>query len=121
MSLKAVSCLVVALLASSALAELDASPPTPETSASDTTEHATRPEPTLQVAPVSRGQMLYENHCTGCHESVVFVREQRSVGDLQQLRAMVRRWVQELEAPWGAEEIDDVVRYLNTRHYHFSS
>ncbi len=121
MSLKAVSCLVVVLFGAPALAELGATPRAPEASEPRSAAQAEAPAQGLAAEPASRGQMLYENHCTGCHESVVFVRERRTVDDLQQLRAMVRRWVREIEAPWGAEEIDDVVQHLNDSYYQFPS
>lgn len=65
----------------------------------------------------SRGQMLYENHCMQCHESVLHIRERRAVKTLPELRASVTHWAGEAMAPWRAEEIAEVVRYLNDRYY----
>lgn len=67
----------------------------------------------------SRGRMLYENHCTHCHVSVVHVRENRRVVSLRVLEGWVRRWSREEKLPWGEEEIAEVVDYLNQRFYKF--
>ena len=74
----------------------------------------------LPAPPASRGQMLYENHCTGCHESVLFVRQQRSVRDLDELRATIIRWLPEARVSWGDEEINDVATHLNRTFYGFA-
>ena len=73
----------------------------------------------LPVHAASRGQMLYENHCLGCHESVLFIREKRTVGSLVLLRNTVLQWAVETKLPWGTEEIDDVTGYLNSAYYRF--
>lgn len=70
---------------------------------------------------VPRGQMLYENHCMLCHESVVHVRGDRRLRSLPELRATVSSWADYLHLQWGSEEVDDVVTYLNGRHYGFES
>ena len=69
----------------------------------------------------SRGRMLYENHCLECHESMLFIREKRTVGSFPELRAAVLRWAAETKLPWGTEEIDDVTGHLNRTYYHFGS
>jgi mono/diheme cytochrome c family protein len=68
-----------------------------------------------------RGQLLYENHCTSCHESTVYIRERRRAKDLTDLRGWAIHWSNHLNLNWGAEEVDDVVRYLNGKYYRFSS
>ncbi|MGO9445523.1 MAG: hypothetical protein ACLPXB_12190 [Thiobacillaceae bacterium] len=73
------------------------------------------------VIPVtsSRGQLLYENHCTSCHESTVHVRDDRRVQSLTELRERVARWATYLNLHWSEMEVDDVVHYLNNRFYKF--
>ncbi len=71
--------------------------------------------PQSQPAP-GRGQMLYENHCMSCHTSVAHIRTRHSARSL----AEVERWTGQLHLPWGTEEIDDVVRFLNVRYYHYA-
>jgi mono/diheme cytochrome c family protein len=76
------------------------------------------PPPGREPAPpVVRGQLLYENHCTSCHESTLHVREQRRAKSLADLRGWAIHWSNHLRLDWGSEEVDDVVRYLNGRYY----
>jgi hypothetical protein len=73
--------------------------------------------PAVGVVDVERGRLLYENHCLGCHESVVHVREQRRVRSAPALRAEVTARAQAARLHWTAEDVDDVVRYLDRRYY----
>ena len=76
-----------------------------------------------QPAPTeaaSRGKLLYENHCLGCHESVVHVRERRQVKSLTEVQAQVARWSSYQNLRWNKEDVGEVVRYLNERYYHTS-
>ncbi len=68
---------------------------------------------------LSRGQLLYENDCRGCHESVVHVREQRKASTPAAVEAWVRRWSGELRLGWGDDEVRAVSRYLGERYYKF--
>jgi len=82
----------------------------------------TTPQPKPESQPVvpatgSRGQMLYENHCQVCHTSVVHVREKRHARSLKDLEYWVKRWSGEFNPAWSADEISDVVDYLNRRYY----
>lgn len=82
----------------------------------------TEPQPDSESKPAeplsgSRGQLLYENHCQGCHTSVVHVRETRRVHSLKDLQHWVTRWSGELKLQWSVDEISDVVDYLNGRYY----
>lgn len=75
-----------------------------------------------QVEPrPSRGQLLYENHCTGCHTSVAHIRDDRRVRTLKELETWVARWAGERGLPWGAGDVADVVQYLDRHFYHFTS
>lgn len=71
------------------------------------------------VAAGSRGQMLYENHCTRCHTSVVHVRKKRRADSLKVLEGWVRRWSAEEKLGWSENEVIEVVDYLNQRYYSF--
>ena len=64
-----------------------------------------------------RGQMLYENHCRGCHVSVVHIRSNRKAASLEAVRWEVARWSSELQLDWRNEEIADVVEYLDREFY----
>ena len=76
--------------------------------------------PVMPPAP-PRGQMLYENHCMVCHESIVHIRTRQAAQSLPQLRASVRHWTDYLQLQWGQDEIEDVVMHLNSHYYRFES
>ena len=71
----------------------------------------------LVAAAASRGGLLYENHCTGCHESGAHIRANRKAKSMADLRGWVTRWSGELKLNWSSEEIDDVAQYLARRYY----
>ncbi len=70
--------------------------------------HAKEPDP---------GEMLYENHCTECHESIVHVRAQTKVARLADLEVFVRRWSDYKELEWTDKERNAVRDYLNQSFY----
>ena len=70
---------------------------------------------------VSRGQLLYENHCPVCHDSTAHIRKDRRAASVSELNAWVLRWSTELKLNWQAEEIQSVVDYLNSRYYKFTA
>jgi mono/diheme cytochrome c family protein len=72
----------------------------------------------MRPAP-SRGALLYDTHCTACHTTQVHWRDRRLATDWQSLAAQVRRWQANAGLGWTDEEIDEVVRYLNTTIYRF--
>lgn len=65
----------------------------------------------------SRGQLLYENHCTRCHESVVHIREQRKAASLNELYKWTIKWSAAEKLTWTGDETRDVVDYLNREYY----
>lgn len=77
-------------------------------------------KPVTPPAP-TRGQMLYENHCMSCHESVVFIRGNHRTQSLKALRGRVIHWANYLHLRWGKEEVEDVVGHLNRQYYKFES
>ena len=79
-----------------------------------------KPKPeSKSIMPVtgSHGQLLYENHCQVCHTSIVHVRETHRARSLEDVEYWVTRWSGELKLAWSADEISDVVDYLNRRFY----
>lgn len=66
-----------------------------------------------------RGRLLYENHCTTCHTSTAHIRAKRAAHSLGDIRKQVLRWSGQLELQWRAEEVRDVVEYLNRTYYGF--
>jgi hypothetical protein len=75
-------------------------------------------EPVVTVVP-TRGQLLYEDHCMTCHESIVHIREDRRTRSLSGLRERVVNWAEFLHLHWGKEEVEDVVQHLNAYYYKF--
>jgi mono/diheme cytochrome c family protein len=73
----------------------------------------------LTNEPSSRGKLLYENHCHSCHESMVHIRGAHKAKTYEDIQYWVGRWTQELKVKWSADEIDDVVQYLNQTYYHY--
>ena len=69
----------------------------------------------------SRGQLLYENHCMACHESVVHIRTRQQARTLPALRTQVQHWARYMQLRWGDEEIEEVVDHLNSQYYKFES
>ncbi len=74
---------------------------------------------TVNCADVKRGQMLYENHCTQCHESRMHILARRTVSTMTDVRFQIDRWQQELRLNWDNEDINDVLGFLDTRYYQF--
>ncbi|HET7197626.1 MAG TPA: cytochrome C [Burkholderiales bacterium] len=75
--------------------------------------------PVVGAAPdLQRGRLLYENSCNTCHTTQPHWREQRRVKTLSDLVAQVERWQDIAHAGWKAQDIQDVVAYLNAAFYH---
>lgn len=73
-------------------------------------------EPAL-AADTERGQLLYENHCTGCHTSRAHIREARKAKDEATLRQQIVRWQTNQKLKWSAIDVDDVYAFLDARYY----
>jgi mono/diheme cytochrome c family protein len=69
----------------------------------------------------TRGELLYQTHCIGCHGVQVHWRDRKLAGDWPSLQAQVRRWQEASGLAWSEAEITDVARYLNRLHYHYSA
>jgi mono/diheme cytochrome c family protein len=66
-----------------------------------------------------RGQLLYENHCIGCHTSSVNSRNPRKATNLNDLYQWVEKWSKAQNLDWNEDEIRDVSDYLNHEYYNF--
>ena len=71
------------------------------------------------AANIENGDDLHFEHCTGCHDSSVYTRENRNVRNLERLGAQVRFCKNSLGLTWFDDEVDDVIHYLNKTYYHF--
>ena len=114
----------VALLCSLALSlPVSANPrieasPSPQVVESQSTKDKPAQKPPAFPTP-SRGQLLYDNHCTTCHESLVHIRIRQQVTSMPSLRNQVTRWAAYAKLRWSKDEIEEVARYLNTQFYKF--
>jgi mono/diheme cytochrome c family protein len=73
----------------------------------------------VAVADAERGKKLHDQHCTKCHGTNVYTREDRFVQDMAGLRKQVERCHLSAGAKWFDEDVDDVVEYLNASFYRF--
>ena len=71
------------------------------------------------AADIENGDELHFEHCTGCHDSGVYTRENRNVRSLERLGAQVRFCKNSLGLTWFDDEVGDVIEYLNSSYYHF--
>jgi mono/diheme cytochrome c family protein len=76
---------------------------------------------TLHAVEFDRGEALYENHCSACHDPQAHVAgKTRHVATLADLQARVAAWSVHSGLNWSAEEVNDVTDYLNRRFYQFT-
>lgn len=69
------------------------------------------------AAAQSRGEMLYANHCSACHTSLMHWRDRKLVRDWPGLLAQVRYWQGQANLAWNDEDIGEVARYLDEAFY----
>ena len=72
------------------------------------------------VPDAERGRALYENHCQVCHTPRVHSRANRLPINQSELREIVDRWQREESLRWGAQEVNDVVEFLNRTCYGYA-
>lgn len=71
------------------------------------------------AADIERGRVLYETRCNVCHATGVHIRQSRKAVNFDGIREQVVRWNRELGGAWGADEIDDVSVFINSRYYFY--
>ena len=71
------------------------------------------------LSEVTRGQMLYENHCTSCHESMVYIRTKRKAKNYKEVANWVSQRADWLNLDWTILEKQEVKQYLNERYYKY--
>ena len=76
--------------------------------------------PGALAADASRGRVLYEYRCAGCHDQSVHGRAHREARDMPSLRGWVRRWSANLGLGWTEGDVADVAAHLNARYYRFA-
>ena len=75
--------------------------------------------PLVASADAAEGHQLLEEHCTHCHGSEYYTREDRKIGSLPKLRAQVQRCEMSLGLQWFDDQIDSVTEHLNATYYKF--
>lgn len=73
----------------------------------------------VNAQDAERGKDLYDTYCGGCHYERVHDRLRTDVRDLDDLRTVVTRWTPYTKRPYTADDIADIVQYLNESHYRF--
>lgn len=66
-----------------------------------------------------RGQMLYDNHCSACHNTEVHWRDKKVVRDWDDLLLQVRIWQGNGKLSWNETDVQDVAQHLNSLYYRF--
>ena len=65
------------------------------------------------------GQRLHQASCTGCHDASVYTRPNRAIRSLDELEHQVVGCGHLAKKDFSPAEIQDLVKYLNDRYYHF--
>jgi len=73
----------------------------------------------VQAQDEESGQSLHDTNCVACHDSTVYTRETRRVGNREALETQVTRCENNLGLQWFDEQRDAVTDYLNHSYYHF--
>lgn len=71
------------------------------------------------TADIKHGQQLHDANCVKCHDSGVYTREDRFVGNKDALTTQVQRCNVNLGTQWFDEDVADVADFLNTNYYKF--
>lgn len=76
--------------------------------------------PGAAAQDLARGKLLYETHCYECHYERIHQRIRSDVKDLDDLRDIVwQRSRETKKRSFTADELNDIVEYLNASHYRF--
>lgn len=70
-------------------------------------------------ADIENGKKLHDEHCTQCHDSSVYTRENHFVTSREALLKQVNRCELNVGAQWFKEDVNDVVEYLDKTFYKF--
>jgi mono/diheme cytochrome c family protein len=73
----------------------------------------------LLLGDAANGKALHGRHCTGCHDSGVYTRADRTVRSAEGLMGRVKFCNTQLKTGLSKDELNDVVKYLNESFYRF--
>ena len=94
--------------------------PSPPVQSKEILQLNTPPQKPIVLPAPTRGQLLYENHCTVCHASIVHLRSDRRAKSQAEIRTWVMHWSGYSKLRWQSNEVDDVVKHLNQTFYRFA-
>jgi hypothetical protein len=67
----------------------------------------------------AKGKRLYDANCTGCHDTSVLTRKDRTVQSLDALQAQLASCTHTANKKFSESEARDLLKYLNDQFYHF--
>ena len=65
------------------------------------------------------GKRLHDANCMGCHNTDIYARKDRIVQSLDALEAQLISCSHMAKAEFSANEMRDLLKYLNDQFYHF--
>jgi mono/diheme cytochrome c family protein len=65
------------------------------------------------------GKRLFDGNCTGCHDTSVMARKDRTVQSLDALKAQLANCAHMANKEFSESEARDLITYLNDQFYHF--
>jgi hypothetical protein len=67
----------------------------------------------------TEGQRLHDTNCTGCHDTGVYVRKDRSVRSLDGLKQQLENCSHMAGKRFSAIETQNLIKYMNDTFYQF--
>ena len=67
----------------------------------------------------AEGKRLHQAHCTGCHGTAVYTRQDRMVKSLDGLKSQVEDCGHMAGQTFSPAQTQDLVKYLNDQFYRF--
>jgi len=115
------SCVLAGALLMGCGGKDDAEQAAPQTNSSSGAQVAnTEPAKTQMNTDTHPGKALHDANCISCHDSAVYTREDRKIGDFPKLVAQVKRCDANLGSRLFDEEIEQVADYLNLAYYKYA-
>ncbi len=65
------------------------------------------------------GKELHDVDCLICHQTTHYTRSDRKVDSLPKLKQQVDVCQQDVGSEWDAQQLNEVVHYLDSEFYHF--
>jgi hypothetical protein len=72
-----------------------------------------------QLTFANSGKQQHDKHCTQCHDSKVYTRDNRKVTDIEKLKNQVTTCTTMLNLHMFPAQEKPIVNYLNNSYYHF--